>query len=245
MSRAYILIVPTLAAVALASAGFAQAQDRYGPSAGDAASAPVAGAPARPHFLSWPGKAAAPAPQPSAPVQAPPAAAPAAMGQPAYRTLATYRAAPVSPNQGAGPNAYGGWRPVYPAQAQAQPQAPILAGRPQVQSQPAPTSIYAPAPPRPAAVQSAPLQTAQTAPPRAPANPGQGDDHVRFYSLHRQYGLQPDPAPIPPQFFSNTADLSEPPGPIPAQRLVSGAASGAPTRVVQTTGGSDSASAQQ
>jgi hypothetical protein len=238
MSRAKISIVPTLAAVVfLAGMGIAHAQDRYGPAAGDQVSAPAA-TPQRAHFLSWPGKAAAPAPAASAPVpiqQAPIPQAPGGMAPPAYRTQASYRPAPASAN--------GGWRPVYPSQASAtQGPAPTLAGQPQA----VPTSIYAPAPPRPVtAVQSTPLKTAQATPPRPPANPAQGDERVHFYSLHRQYGLQPDPAPIPPQFFANTADMSEPPGPIPAQRLVSGGASGAPTRVVQTAGGSDSASNQQ
>jgi hypothetical protein len=235
MSRANISIVPTLAAVvSLAGMGFAHAQDRYGPAAGDQGSASAT--PQRAHFLTWPGKAATPAPVANAPVpvqQAPIQQAPGGMAPPAYRTQASYRSAPASQA------ANGGWRPVYPAQASA---TPTLAGQPQA----APTSIYAPAPPRPVTpVQSTPLKTAQATPPRPPANPAQGDERVHFYSLHRQYGLQPDPAPIPPQFFSNTADLSEPPGPIPAQRLVSGASSGSPTRVVQTTGGSDSASTQQ
>ncbi len=238
MSRANIPIVPALAAtVCLAGATLTHAQDRYGPSAGDAVSAPAAG-PSRPHFLSWPGKAASPAAVASAPAQLPAAApAPAGMAPPSYRTLAGYRTAPAPANPGANT----GWRPVYAAQAPMAAQAaPALAGQPQ------PTSIYAPAPPRPAAVQNRtnPVQTAQAAP-RPPVNPAQGEERVHFYSLHRQYGLQPDPAPIPPQFFNNTADMSEPPGPIPAQRLVSGGASTAPTRVVQTAGGSDSASTQQ
>lgn len=241
MSRANILIVPTLAAASLLGAMAANAQDRYGPAAGDAVSAPAAG-PSQPRFLSWPGKAASSAA--SAPAQAPaqlPAASSAPADQPAYRTLAGYRTAP--PSTGAA----NGWRPVYAAQTQApQAPAPVQAALPSLagQPQPAPASIYAPPRPRLVApVQSAPLQTAQVAP-RPPANPAQGDERVHFYSLHRQYGLQPDPAPIPPQFFSNTADLSEPPGPIPAQRLVSGGASTAPTRVVQATGGSDSTSNQ-
>ncbi len=82
-----------------------------------------------------------------------------------------------------------------------------------------------PSPQAPAQTQtsSVPLQTQQTAfatPPRVrPAN-GEG---VRFYSVHRPFGMRPDPAPIPPQFFAATPDLSDPPGPITNRRVAAGA----------------------
>jgi hypothetical protein len=44
-----------------------------------------------------------------------------------------------------------------------------------------------------------------------------------FYSVHRDYGIQPDAIPIPPQFFGPTADLSAPPSD-PTLRRVTNAA---------------------
>ncbi len=51
-----------------------------------------------------------------------------------------------------------------------------------------------------------------------------GGETARFYSLHRPYGLTPDPDPSPPQAYTQTADLSVPPGASPADRAVSSAA---------------------
>ena len=46
----------------------------------------------------------------------------------------------------------------------------------------------------------------------------------RQYSVHREYGLTPDAAPIPPQFFANTADLSAPETPdVPTPRVTGNA----------------------
>jgi hypothetical protein len=66
-----------------------------------------------------------------------------------------------------------------------------------------------------------PAQTAQAA---ARAMPSR-EATVHFYSVHRDFGIQPTPAPIPPQFFGPTSDLSEPEGPqaIPAQTTGKGA----------------------
>ncbi len=121
-----------------------------------------------------------------------------------------------------------GWRPVFadtPSRASARPTsadaAPALAGAP---GRPAelPPSIYTPA----SASEMTPAQRAAAAPPplrsasaaqRYGYDPSQGHQ-VRFYSVHRPFGLQPDSAPIPPQFFTATADLSEPAGPLPTDR---------------------------
>ncbi len=62
-----------------------------------------------------------------------------------------------------------------------------------------PTSIYAP--PRPVA-------TAADA------------TGARHYSVHRDYGIQPDPIPLPPQFFGATADMSKPETDEPVRRTV-------------------------
>jgi hypothetical protein len=85
--------------------------------------------------------------------------------------------------------------------------------------------------------------SAATTPPPPTASAAGVGETARFYSVHRQYGLTPDPDPIPPQFFSQTADLSDPPGPSPVYKAVS-AAGGATTAVhpVQSDDGASSLS---
>ena len=89
--------------------------------------------------------------------------------------------------------------PPYPAAA-----APIAAVT-------LPTSLYAP-PPSPLSQPAASTQTAAAGQP------------ARFYSLHREFGLAPDPAPapLPTQFFTPSADLAEPPPPPPPHVLPAG-----------------------
>ncbi len=142
-------------------------------------------------------------------------------------------------------------------QAFARPSVPTQAAPTLYDDAPAPsarmTSRQAAADPRagqPAPASPAPsVQTASIVP-ADPAHPGwapprrpwsqAGDQSVRFYSLHRQYGVPPDPAPIPPQFFAATADLSAPAGPSP--RNVSGAGTAAQAaRAAQAEGADTSA----
>lgn len=180
--------------------------DRYG---GLSAHAPVlrpatAPAYAGPH-LSWTGKT----------VQTAASAAPAPLRGPEPR--AAY-ALPY----GVQPRA----RLQYPSMAMAEPTAqpaPASAPAPEPYSPPAqasaaPTSIYAPPPP--AAASAQPVRTA--------AATGQGP---RLYSLHRDYGMQPDPIPLAPQFFGPTADLSAPETPEVGHRArtAAGALVNAPT----------------
>lgn len=87
----------------------------------------------------------------------------------------------------------------------------------------APTSIYDPATTSAGpAMPPAPVRTA------AGAQPGEGP---RLYSLHRDYGMTPDPIPLAPQFFGPTADLSAPETPEVGHRTKSstGAVINAPT----------------
>ncbi len=81
-------------------------------------------------------------------------------------------------------------------------------------SLPLPTSIHA-SPPSPL------TPPAVAAPPAASADSGQPP---RFYSVHREFGLAPDPAPapLPTQFFAASADLAEPPPPPPPHVLPAG-----------------------
>ena len=158
--------------------------------------------------------------------------------RPQAYTRPTYAAAPV-PSAPAGSQVQDGWRPVFapapPARSPMQEAgdgAPALAGAPV--SAPAPTSLYTPAatptmsPAARAAAAPPPLRTASAAQ-RYGYDPRQGHA-VRFYSVHRPFGLTPDPAPIPPQFFTASADLAEPAGPLPTERSTTTSSSG--TRIV-------------
>ncbi len=124
-----------------------------------------------------------------------------------------------------------GWRPVFAAKSSSAPAGQVgsaLAGAPTRTD--LPTSIYSPGPVA-AAKSAAPRsgwagsRAASMAPPMrtATADRRYGYDPmqqhgVRFYSVHRAFGMKPDPAPIPPQFFTATADLADPPGPLPTDR---------------------------
>ena len=151
-----------------------------------------------------------------------------------------------------------GWRPVFaaPASAGDRQRPQVLSGAPS--PAPLPTSIYSPAPSSPVSaaaaaadgsspgVMSPAARAAALPPPRGSAAQRYGydptQDHaVRFYSVHRPFGLQPDPAPIPPQFFTATADLATPPGPLTTERTTTTSASGATTHAVRATpdGGAD------
>ena len=158
-----------------------------------------------------------------------PSGYPVATAVPAYASLAapSYRRPPSS-ESGEPPASAGGWRPVFAPPAAPAEAPPALAGAPQ----PAPTSIYTPASATPAAAapSTAESRAAALPPPRGYLAPRAGSDTadasqgVRFYSVHRPFGIQPDPAPIPPQFFAATADLSEPPGPLPTERTTTSGA---------------------
>lgn len=92
--------------------------------------------------------------------------------------------------------------------APAQAPAPLLQAEAQAEAAAAgpalPQSIYAP---RSDTAQASLAQTgADAAPPPQPAGPG----GARYYSVHRDYGLSPDPIPLPPEAFGPTADLTQP-----------------------------------
>jgi hypothetical protein len=125
----------------------------------------------------------------------------------------------------------------WPGKTAAPPAAPryVAYGRPALQSPPqaapqtAPTSLYDPPPPRWRAVEDsasqAPAPPSAAAPAPAPdptpASAANGQtvrdgQPPHFYSLARQYGVQPDPIALSPQFLASTpqADMAEPP-PLP------------------------------
>jgi len=191
-------------------------------------------------LLTWPGKTAAAGPAAVAPTPAPAYAytpqtyrptAPAAEKTPVYQPPA-YPAPsyPAQLAQGAaqqtrvyGPAPVRPWYQRY--------EAPGVVSGPEPASPPpstphpgAPQSIYDPPPEKVGAAMgasAAPSSTAAMGPAARPATAANDGETARFYSLHRQYGLTPDPDPIPPQFFTQTADLSDPPGPSPVYKAAS------------------------
>jgi hypothetical protein len=74
-----------------------------------------------------------------------------------------------------------------------------------------PASIYDAPPPVARAAPVAPIQAARPAP--APAAEAQPSERPRLYSLHREYGEQPDRTPLPAPVYLDTlpVDLAAPP----------------------------------
>jgi hypothetical protein len=144
-------------------------------------------------LLSWTGKtpAAAPAPPPApAAIPAPPEAAPRAYVAPARRFATEAPQRRADPTPSAAPAARSSamdnaWSeaPLAPAAPAA---APLIARR-----DPAPAAPGAAMASRPP---GAPHDVAEAAPPTAPAG-ARGSPH--FYSLHREYGITPDPIARP------------------------------------------------
>jgi len=96
-----------------------------------------------------------------------------------------------------------------------QPLAPTSFYHQPAQQPSAPTSLYDQPPPRWRSADSAPVAPLPQAPPANPQAPN-GALGPHFYSVARQYGVQPDPVQLSPQFLASTpqADLAEPP-PLP------------------------------
>ena len=191
--------------------------------------APVRPAPAPPATVAYaaprepaPVRAAAPPPTvaaPAQPVRRPPAAAAP------VRPTPPAAAAPAAPGGGEpAPRSYEDFRrPMTPPAApQAAPAAPPSA-------EPAPRAyeefrrpMTTPAPAGPPA---APQAAAPAPPSAAPAavrgRTATGGDRPRYYSVHREYGRQPDIPELPEAFFIDAVggeDLAAPPPPVPSER---------------------------
>ncbi len=145
-------------------------------------------------LLSWTGKtpAAAPAPPPAA-IPAPPEAARSAYVAPARRFATEAPQRRADPPPGAAPAARSpamddAWSEASlpPAAPRA---APLIARR-----DPAPSAQSAAITSRPPA---APHDVAEAAPPIAPAAATGARGSPHFYSLHREYGITPDPIARP------------------------------------------------
>lgn len=227
-----------------------QVYDRYGGEIRRGSPAPARGyAPAQAYAQAYP-QAYAPVPAPravagptlnwsgkveaSAPVQRPAAYA-YAPGRAAYAPAAY--ASPVQAGQA---------QVQYPAQASAPPQAAGGDAAPRgwtfvapIGAAPAdlPRSIYdRPAAPAPAPASSAAYASLSPPTPRAaPAAAAPTETGPHHYSVHSDYGIQPDPIPLPPQFFGATADLSQPATDEPIRRATS--ASGKAQNPLQPAGG--------
>jgi hypothetical protein len=229
MPRPLLLTALALGATAATTPALAQAAasggDRYGPapqgfaanaSYGEAQAAPGAAPALRGRVLAWPGKVEAPVTNipPRVAAQAYPSPSPARATfavrptpvrwtAPAPRVAAAQEMTPTALAGAPARAPTDGWRPVF-ARSAASPSAVSPTSAARAAAQAAPASIYAPPPNRSAAADR-----------RYGYDPTQ-DHSVRFYSVARPFGLKPDPAPIPPQFFTATADLGgDPPGPLP------------------------------
>jgi hypothetical protein len=184
-----------LAAASLAGPGVAQDSGYHGPYLSWAGKS-IPGAPA-PAAAAAPAYAPTPSPAPPAPMQALPMAAPRPPAPPAYSE-------PLPPPLPPAPAAY-----VQPA-APAPPPAPVAMAAPT----PRPTP---PLPPAQSAPQ--PQALAQNTPPASASAPV----HARFYSLHREYGMTPDPVTLP---ADRPMVLVGPPDNPPAQAATPDSAAG-------------------
>jgi hypothetical protein len=164
---------------------------------------------------------------------------------PSYQAAPRYQPAPypaqVVRASAAQPHAYGAppvmpWYQRYGAAETSSAPAPAPAA-PSPPQAGAPQSIYDPPAGQGGAATGSSSPAATPTPTPTAAN---GAETARFYSLHRQYGLTPDPDPIPPQFFTRTADLSDPPGPSPVFKAAT--SSGGSTTAVHTVQSDDSTS---
>ena len=57
-----------------------------------------------------------------------------------------------------------------------------------------------------------------------------GGQPARFYSVHREFGVTPDPIPLAPRFFADAAnaDLAAPPAPLPPHPVPGSQAAASP-----------------
>ncbi len=198
--RALLLSV-SLAAAAVAAGGACAQADRYGPDRAPDPGEQAAVATLEGRYLSWPGKESPASDVPVIP--APPSDQAAAPPPP-----------PAPPPQ---PAAADG--PPPPEAAAPQPAvASLPAAQPVAPPQPQPMPIEPTPPPQVAQQpQSASTQGAADAPHQTAEDAGHAHLPPHIYSVARDYGLRPDPVPLPQQFFSDqgSADLATPPGPLP------------------------------
>ncbi len=181
---------------------------------------PPGAAPLR--YMSWPGKAAQPAtPAPAAATavpRAPASAGPGGLrgaytsavgpyGPPAPPLPASIYAAPAPPTARPALAAPRPARAVPVEQAAASPTRPIPPPSPLMAAAPAQALTATPAQPAAQARATPSVQAIAQADGELPPGP-------RFYSLHRAYGVRPDPIPLPEEFFGATPDLAKPP-PLP------------------------------
>jgi hypothetical protein len=99
-------------------------------------------------------------------------------------------------------------------------QPALASARPDHMAAVLPTSLYSaypsPAPRQAAASWTPPSRAAAAPAPASAAGSAATNQAPRFYSVHREFGLRPDPIPLPQQFFADSggSDLAAPPPPL-------------------------------
>jgi hypothetical protein len=202
----HVLAAATVGLLAAAFGGACAAQDERGAMSQGGYQGP---------YLSWSGK------QATAPAAAPVSAAQEDAGD---LTEARYAPAPNYTPSGAVAQA-----PRYASPAGGEPSSDVSESRYAPASYAAPQQQDAPPPERPATAAFAPPSAPAPEPVAAPApqpaaafaqpasapaqaQPAQGTTGVHFYSLHRAYGMSPDPIPAPSE--GHTVLIAPPdPGP--------------------------------
>jgi hypothetical protein len=193
------IFLASVAGVAALSASAARAQsDRYGPDqSADLRVATLSGG-----YLAWPGKQA-PVSDGGASSQSEPAEQPA----PPPPEAPMPAPPPPPPAADADAPAVASLPAVLPAP---EPDAPAPAPQPVAVAQPA-------AQPAPSAGSAQAAHASPSAAQQSAENAGHSRLPPHIYSVAREYGLTPDPIPLPSQFFADqpAPDLASPPGPLP------------------------------
>jgi hypothetical protein len=193
--RARIFFVSVAGVAALAASAARAQSDRYGPDqSADLRVATLSGG-----YLAWPGKQA-PVSDGGAASQAEPAEPPAPPPPPE----APMPAPPPPPAADAGAPAVASLPAVLPAP---EPETPA----------PTPQPVAEPAAAAQAAASAHAAQASASAAQQSAENAGHSRLPPHIYSVAREYGLTPDPIPLPAQFFPDQPDpdLAAPPGPLP------------------------------
>jgi hypothetical protein len=239
--RALILLVSVAGAAALSASAVRAQSDRYGPDQ----TADQRVATLDRSYLAWPGKQA-----PDSDVGSAQQAEPAEQPAPPPPEAPVAAQPPPPPAEDAGAPAVASLPAVLPAP---EPEA----------TPPAPQPVAAAQPAALPAAQPTPAAAAQAAQSSGPAAQQTAEDAGRarlpphIYSVAREYGLTPDPIPLPTQFFADqqNPDLATPPGPLPprpvpgAQTVSNPSSINTPSNraraIAQDTPDPDSSDAQQ
>jgi hypothetical protein len=205
--RALLTALAMLSATAsVAMADTVGTLDRYGASRAQPAPNMV---PSDQAYLSWSGKVIYPAqpvsaspPAPSAPLNWGPMGSNGTEVRAGYALPAqSYAPAQQADESRLPPPPAANFVPAWIARQQLQAQAQAAQSAPPVAQETTAPVFNSPR----TAPAAPPTRTASLVP---PANPSGAQSGPRLYSLHREYGMTPDPLPIPPDAFTQSADLA-------------------------------------